>query len=137
MTIGGFLGGVFTFAVGGVDDAMIWLISLVIIDYITGSVASFKTGGWCSSKGFSGLFKKLFIFLIVAICNGIDKTTGQEILRNMAVFAYAVNEAGSIFENLSKLFGENVIPQVIRRGLKQLKRREESLFSDEENHSKK
>ena len=128
MTIGGFLGGVFTFAVGGVDDAMIWLISLVIIDYITGSIASFKTGEWCSNKGFSGLFKKLFIFLIVAICNGIDKTTGQEILRNMAVFAYAVNEAGSILENVERLGFGKWIPSFLKAGLKNLK--EKSLLEE-------
>ena len=103
MTIGGFIGGVFSFAVGGVDDAMTWLIILVVIDYISGSVASFRAGQWCSERGFCGLFKKLFIFLVVAICNGIDKTTGQDILRNIAVFAYAVNEAGSILENVDRL----------------------------------
>ena len=128
MTIGGFLGGVFTFAVGGVDDAMIWLISLVIIDYITGNAASFKTGEWCSNKGFYGLFKKLFIFLVVAICNGIDKTTGQEILRNMAVFAYAVNEAGSILENVERLGFGKWIPSFLKAGLKNLK--EKSLLEE-------
>lgn len=130
MTIGGFLGGVFTFAVGGVDEAMIWLISLVIIDYITGSAASLKTGEWCSNKGFHGLFKKLFIFLVVAICNGIDKTTGQEILRNMAIFAYAVNEAGSILENFSRLGFDHLIPSFLKAGLKNLKEKEKSLLEE-------
>lgn len=124
MTIGGFIGGVFSFAVGGVDEAIIWLIILVVIDYFSGSAASFKTGQWCSERGFRGLAKKAFIFLVVAFCNGIDKATGQELLRNIAIFAYAVNEAGSILENLERLGLGKWIPSFLRTGLKSLKERE-------------
>ncbi len=67
IAIGGFIGGVFSFAVGGVDDAMIWLIILVVIDYISGSAASFREHNWCSEHGFCELFKKLFIFLTCEI----------------------------------------------------------------------
>lgn len=130
MTIGGFVGGIFSFAVGGVDDAIIWLIILVIIDYFSGSIASFKCGIWCSERGFLGLFKKLFIFLVVTICNGIDKATGQDLLRNIAIFAYAVNEAGSIIENVERLGFGKWIPPFMRAGVKFLKDKESRLLDD-------
>lgn len=44
MAIGGFIGGVFSFAVGGVDDAMTRRIILVVIDYFLSSVARFRIG---------------------------------------------------------------------------------------------
>lgn len=136
MAIGGFIGGVFSFAVGGVDEAIIWLIILVIIDYLTGSAASFREKNWCSDVGFKGLFKKLFIFLVVALCNGIDKATGQDLLRNVAVFAYAVNEAGSILENVERLgFGKR-IPPFMKAGLRILKEKEASLLEEKKEEEK-
>lgn len=119
--IGGFLGAVFTFAVGGLDNGIIWLITLCVIDYITGVVAAFWNGKWCSRTGFQGLFKKFFIFVVVSLCAGLDVVAHVDLLRNMAIFGYAVNEAGSIVENVDKLGLGGYIPAFLRKGLKQLK----------------
>lgn len=128
MAIGGTIGAGFSFAVGGVDDAMQWLLILAGIDYVTGTMASFKERHWCSERGFLGLFKKAFMFAIVAICHGVDVTTGENFLRDIAVFAYAINEAGSILENVERLGFGRWIPPFLKAGLKVLKDKEEEML---------
>lgn len=128
MAIGGALGAGFSYAVGGVDEAMEWLLILAAIDYVTGTMASFKERHWCSERGFLGLFKKAFMFAVVAICHGVDVTTGENFLRDIAVFAYAINEAGSIIENVERLGFGHWIPPFLKAGLKILKDKEEELL---------
>lgn len=137
MAIGGTLGATFSFAVGGIDDAIVWLLIMAGLDYATGTIASFKEHNWCSVRGFCGLFKKAFMFVVVALCNGVDITTGQDFLRNVAVFAYAVNEAGSILENIERMGLGNWIPPFLKAGLKVLKDKENELLKGEEKNERK
>lgn len=132
MSIGGGFGAVVSFAFGTIDDAFLWLLAFISIDYVTGTAVALKTGEWCSSVGFVGLFKKFFILLIVSMCHGLDVATGTDLLRNVSIFAYGVNEFGSILENTERFGYGKIIPGVIRRGLKQLKNKEDELFSEEE-----
>ena len=132
LSIGGSIGALATFAFGKIDDAVLWLMTFVIIDYLTGTAASFKNGEWSSSVGFVGLFKKFFIFLVVAMCHGIDAATGFDMLRNASIFAYCLNEFGSVIENMERLSLGYLIPAVIRRGLHQLKEKEDDLFREDE-----
>ena len=125
MSIGGFLGFVFNFAVGGIDEAMAWLMVLAALDYITGVAAAFKRRKWDSHVGWMGLFKKVFMFLVVAMCHGVDVTVKMDMLRNMAIFAYAVNEAGSIIENADVLGFGKYFPKFLRNGLERLKEKHE------------
>lgn len=130
MLISGALGGWLSFAIGGFDLSIKWLFVFVCADYITGMIAAFKRGIWCSRSGFRGLFKKVFLFFIVALCHGIDQMTHLEVLRNAAIMAYGVNEAGSIIENLENLGLGKHIPPFVRRGIKTLKEKEEELFKE-------
>ncbi len=120
MMLGGWLGFWFSFAVGGVDKMIIWLAILACVDYATGIIAAFKGCKWCSSVGFKGIAKKAAMFAIVALCHGLDQTTGLGMFRNMAIFAYAVNEAGSIIENIDGCGWGKFIPAFLRDGLKQI-----------------
>lgn len=125
MGIGGFLGFWFNIAVGGIDKAIIWLAIMCCIDYVTGVLAAFKTGKWSSSVGFKGLWKKCFIFIVVSFCYGIDQTIHADMMRNMAIFAYATNEAGSVIENVDTLGFGGYIPKFLRNGLEGLKSKHE------------
>ncbi len=133
MLISGALGGWLSFALGGIDLSIKWLFVFVCLDYITGMIAAFKLSEWCSRTGFKGLFKKVFLFFVVALCHGIDQVVHLEILRNAAIMAYGVNEAGSILENLERLGYGSLIPGFLRRGLKTLKDKEKELFKEVEN----
>ena len=126
------IGAVISFVFGDVDDAFIWLLAFIAADYVTGTVAAFRSGEWSSQTGFTGIFKKVFILLVVAMCHGLDVATGTDLLRNAAIFAYGLNEVGSILENVDRLGCGKLIPAVIRRGLKQLRKKEDDLFMESE-----
>ena len=121
LTIGGVLGFWFSWAVGGVDSMIIWIAVLACLDYLTGVIAAFKGCVWCSAVGFKGIAKKVLMFVIIAVCHGVDQTTGMDTFRNMAIFAYAVNEVGSIIENIDACGWGKYIPQFLRNGLEKLK----------------
>ena len=120
MSIGAFVGLVFSVSIGGMDSMIYALIALCIVDYITGIFTAFKTGQWDSSTGFRGILKKFVIFAVVALCNTIDTAMNMHILRQMAICAYALNEAGSIIENIDRAGYGQYIPKVIRNALARL-----------------
>ena len=120
MSIGAVIGLVFSVSIGGMDSMIYALIALSIVDYITGMFTAFKTGQWDSSTGFRGILKKFVIFAVVALCNCIDTAMGMHILRQMAICAYALNEAGSIIENVDRAGYGQYIPDVIRNALARL-----------------
>lgn len=125
LTIGAFIGMVVSVALGGIDK-MIWaLITLCIIDYITGTVAALKTGKWGSKEGFIGLLRKTVIFSVVALANIIDIAIDVHVLRQMAICAYALNEAGSIVENIDRTEYGKYIPAILRNALAQLNEKAE------------
>lgn len=120
MSIGAVIGLVFSVSIGGMDSMIYALIALCIVDYITGMFTAFKTGQWDSSTGFRGILKKFVIFAVVALCNTIDTAMNMHILRQMAICAYTLNEAGSIIENVDRAGYGQYIPDVIRNALARL-----------------
>lgn len=120
MSIGAVIGLVFSVSIGGMDSMIYALIALSIVDYITGMFTAFKTGQWDSSTGFRGILKKFVIFAVVALCNTIDTAMNMHILRQMAICAYALNEAGSIIENIDRAGYGQYFPDVIRNALARL-----------------
>lgn len=119
--IGAALGLTISVAVGGFDEMIYALIALMVLDYITGIIAACRTGKWDSSTGFIGLAKKAVILGVVALCNTVDIAMGTHALRQMAICAYALNEAGSIIENIDRAGWGEHIPAFIRNALARFK----------------
>ena len=123
----GALVGVLTYAVGGIDVAVQWLFAFVVVDYLLGVAAACKTHVWSSSTGFKGIVKKAVIFSVVCVGNGLDQVLGTGgTLRNAAIAAYCVNEAGSILENLGRLGYTGLIPVKIKNAIKEINESEEN-----------
>ena len=120
MAIGAAIGLGISIAVGGMDKMIYALIALMILDYATGIIAACRTGQWDSSTGFIGLAKKAVILGVVALCNTVDIAMGTHALRQMAICAYALNEAGSIMEKIDCYGGGEHIPAFIRNALARL-----------------
>lgn len=120
MAIGAAIGLGISIAVGGMDKMIYALIALMILDYATGIIAACCTGQWDSSTGFIGLSKKAVILGVVALCNTVDIAMGTHALRQMAICAYALNEAGSIIENIDRSGWGEHIPAFIRNALARL-----------------
>ena len=120
MAIGAAIGLGISIAVGGMDKMIYALIALMILDYATGIIAACRTGQWDSSTGFVGLAKKAVILGVVALCNTVDTAMDTHTLRQMAICAYALNEAGSIVENIDRAGWGEHIPAFIRNALARL-----------------
>ena len=124
-TVGGFIGGI----MGGFDGLIYSLIAFVLIDYLTGVMAAIVDRQLSSEIGFKGIFKKVSIFMLVAIGHIIDSKllgTGTA-LRTAIILFYSSNEGISILENATRM--GLPIPKKIKSVLEQLKK-----DSDEDEH---
>ena len=131
MAIGSAIGAGFSFLVGGVDKLIIALLIFVIIDYVTGMVAAWKTATLDSKKGFEGIKRKVVMLVIVIMAHWIDVSIfGVSTCRSMVIFAYLGNEGLSIIENLDRMGYGEYIPAFIREKLVQLRKEKESFRSN-------
>ena len=128
MAIGSAIGAGFSFLVGGVDKLITALLIFVIIDYLTGMIAAWKTATLDSKKGFEGIKRKVAMLVIVIMAHWIDVgILGISTCRAMVIFAYLGNEGLSIIENLDRMGYGEYIPAFIREKLVQLRSEKESL----------
>jgi toxin secretion/phage lysis holin len=98
------LGAVVGFLFGGWSKALILLVSLVVIDYSTGILASAVEGKLSSRVGFRGIPKKIMIFVMVAVGHLVDTAIGtNHMFRDATIFFYCANELVSIIENAGRI----------------------------------
>lgn len=80
------------------------LLTFVVIDYITGVLASATEGRLSSAIGAKGIAKKVFIFTIVAVAHLVDISLGEaHVFRDATIFFYLANEVLSILENAGRV----------------------------------
>ena len=118
--IGSYLG----YILGGFDGFLYALIIFVVIDYITGLMAAIVERKLSSEIGFRGIFKKVLIFLLVAVGNIIDNNligTGGAV-RTAVIFFYISNEGISIIENSTRI--GLPVPEKLKDVLEQLHNKE-------------
>ena len=117
-TVGGFIGGI----MGGFDGLIYSLIAFVLIDYLTGIMAAVVDRQLSSEIGFKGIFKKVSIFMLVAVGHIIDsKLLGSgTALRTAIILFYTSNEGISILENAARM--GLPIPKKVKSVLEQLKK---------------
>ena len=84
---------------GGWDLSLCVLVVFVALDYVTGLVAAYTEQKLSSRVGFVGITKKIMLFVPIVMAFYIDQITGQEVLRNLAIWFYAANEGLSVLEN--------------------------------------
>ncbi|NCB42134.1 MAG: holin [Clostridia bacterium] len=98
-------GGFFGWFLGGVDGFLYALIVFVVADYITGVMCAVVDKTLSSIVGFSGIFKKILIFILVGIGHSIDVNLigDGSVLRTAVIFFYCSNEGISMLENAARL----------------------------------
>lgn len=127
----GLIGGLIFQVYGGWDNALTTLLCFVMLDYITGViVATFyknslksTNGGFNSSIGIKGIFKKIMIFVFVAIAYRLDILLDSNFVMTSSVIAFIINELLSIIQN-SSLMGFDV-PKVFTKAIDMLKEKME------------
>lgn len=135
VTVSGFVGGLITALFGGWDSSLTTLFAFGCVDFVTGVIVAlvFKkspktaSGGLKSSKMAEGLFRKIMIFILVAVGHRIDLMFGTEYIMSGICIAFMVNELISIVENAG-LMGVP-IPEVLKKAIDILdsKKEDESI----------
>lgn len=96
-------GAVFGYLFGEWTVTLKILVAFVIIDYVTGWIASGVEGNLSSKVGFRGILKKLMLFCLVALGHLVDKAIGDgSMIQNAIIFFYLGNEGLSILENAGR-----------------------------------
>ena len=105
---------------GAWDLILMALIALVVIDYITGVMAEFVEKKLNSETGTHRIIKKFCIFLIVAVANIVDITTGlnEPYLRTAVIWFFIINESLSALENMGRLGVP--LPEFLKQSLEKL-----------------
>lgn len=76
--------------------------------------------------------QKIVMLSLVALCHGLDITSVIPFVsvRDAAVFAFCLNDFGSILENIERMGYGSIIPAPIRKMLKAMEERSEAMASD-------
>ena len=122
----GIIGSAVASAFGGWDAAMITLISVMVVDYLTGILVAgvfhnspkTENGALESKAGWKGLCRKGVTLLIVLVAARLDIILGTEFIRDAVVIGYIANEIISIIENAG-LMGVP-IPSAIEKAIEVL-----------------
>lgn len=98
----GALGGVIGWLFGSPDSFFYALVVFMFVDYFSGVIAAGVKKQISSDIGYTGIMKKLCIFMIVAVANVVDTSVinAGGAIRNAAIFFYLSNEGISILENV-------------------------------------
>lgn len=130
-TLIGVLGSGLAYLFGGWDAALITLVIVMSIDFVSGLVVGgvFKkspktaNGALESMACFKGLCRKCMIFCYVLVATRLDLTMGSNFIRNAVIIGFIVNETISITENAG-IMGLPV-PKVIINAIDVLKNKSE------------
>lgn len=114
------LGGMLGYFVGGWDGMLIALVVLMALDYVTGVICAIADHKLSSSVGFRGIFKKVFVLMLVGVANIVDvHVVGSgSALRAAVICFYLSNEGVSILENAAHI--GLPIPEKLKVVLEQL-----------------
>lgn len=123
MSMGAVFGAMLSFLMGGLSGPVLWLFCFCVLDFAMGNAAVLREGRWKSNLAYRGIFKKMFMFVVVVICHGLDHSLDVNFIRDACIFAYIFNEVGSILENIERLGYGEIIPPIVRNALALVKER--------------
>lgn len=121
-------GGFVVKALGGIDPMLTTLISLIILDYVTGIIRAVYKKELSSSVGFRGIMKKGLILIMVGLSVSLQNVLPQGIpLREITVLFFIANEGISILENAAGIIP---LPKKLSSVLALIEKKSEDLSAD-------
>lgn len=106
---------------GGADMWLIALVTVIVIDYVTGISRAYILSELSSKIGFKGIIEKLMYFAIVAVAVIADNIANAGGVLRVAVIGFLIaNEALSILENYAAATGQKA-PAILINILNKLK----------------
>jgi toxin secretion/phage lysis holin len=122
--VGGIAGGFLCQWLGGWDVILKALVVLIVLDYITGVLKAIVTKTLSSQVGFTGLIRKIVIFIVVATAVTVQSVVGDAIpLREIVIIFFICNEGISLLENASEFVP---IPEKLKETLIQLRDKDQT-----------
>ena len=113
-------GTIFTWLFGAWDLPLMLLVTVMLLDYVTGITKGYMNKQLSSEYGFRGLLKKATIFYILILAVLIDRMIGSGwIFRTLVCFWYFANEGTSVLENAAVI--GIPVPEQLVEALVQLK----------------
>ncbi|NLP51433.1 phage holin family protein [Bacillus sp. RO1] len=119
--IASLVGSMASFFYGGFSSLLMFLIMFVVVDYLTGIMAAFVEKRLSSRVGFKGIAQKVFIFALVSIAHVLDIILGTNLIKDVTILFYLVNEFISIMENASRLGVP--IPNILKKVIDAIKKK--------------
>ena len=114
------------YLIGVVNEAVVVLVFFMLLDVVTGLLRSWVTKSWDSTIGFSGVVKKIGVFVMIGMAASIEYmviSVGQDpkglMLLGVTSF-FIVNEVISILENCAQI--GLPIPTVLFNALEKMHR---------------
>lgn len=109
---------------GGGDKLLILLLTLMVFDFVTGIIGAMCTRSVKASLAFTGLAKKVFLLVLVAIANLVDWALGNVApVRELVILFYISNEGLSLIENVGEFV---IIPDFLKKYFTQLNDKDKS-----------
>lgn len=89
-----------SYLLGGFDTALITLLIIMSLDYISGVFKAIYNKEVDSKIGLKGIIKKVGYLIIVALSVILDKVAGNTgAIRTLVIYFFVANEGISILEN--------------------------------------
>jgi toxin secretion/phage lysis holin len=105
---------------GGFDTALKILLTIIILDYLTGVCEAIVNKKLNSKIGAKGIMKKVGYLIIVAVSVLLDQIVGDTgAIRNLVIYFFVANEGISILENWGAM--GLPLPKKITEVLEQIK----------------
>ncbi len=118
--ITGTLATALVYFLGGWDIALQILLTVIVLDYITGVCKAIYNRKMNSKVGAKGIIKKLGYLIVVAVSVELDRITGNTgAIRTLVIYFFVANEGISILENWGGM--GLPLPQKLTDTLEQLK----------------
>lgn len=126
-----FFGGGLVKFLGGFDTMLITLVTMIVIDYVSGVIRAIYQKKLSSSIGYKGILKKALCMMIVGLSVSLQNILPEAIpLREVTILFFVTNEGFSILENAAGIIP---LPRKLRDVLLQL--REENEKEDNSQNS--
>lgn len=124
---------ILTYLLGGWNDTLIFLVIVMVIDYLCGVAKGIVTKTLSSNVGFIGIVRKFLMLSVIIIAVQIDRNLGyhEPIFQTAVCWFFISNECLSIFENCVAL--GLPVPDELKNTLEQLKNKSfKGVFKSEQ-----
>jgi toxin secretion/phage lysis holin len=108
-----------THVLGGWTPAMTTLVTIVVLDMVSGFSRAAIQQRLSSKESWAGIGKKVMMFVVICLAAQVDRLLdANNVIRNATVIFYCVSESLSVLENV--VAAGMPVPDVIRDALAQL-----------------